>query len=274
MIIKALVENTAVSDDFKCEHGLSLYIETQTQKLLFDVGKSDLFLENAKKLGIDIEEIDRVIISHGHYDHGGGLKAFLNANSKAKIYLNKNAFGKFYSLKPNGITSYIGLDEELKNNERFVFVDDYLKIDDELELFSNVIGKELQSSANDTLLMGNGLNVTKDTFAHEQNLIITKGEKITLIAGCAHNGIVNIFKKAEDINGSSIDAVIGGFHLFNPSYQKSEPDELIEEVADFLKKTGAKFYTCHCTGLQPYKKLKAIMQEKIEYLSTGGVVKL
>jgi len=80
MIIKTLVENTAVSKEYECEHGLSLYIETNKHKILFDLGKSDLFLKNAKRLNVDITEVDLVVISHGHYDHGGGLGAFLKTN--------------------------------------------------------------------------------------------------------------------------------------------------------------------------------------------------
>jgi len=81
MIIKTLVENTALSKNFGSEHGLSLYIEANSHKILFDVGASELFLENAKKLNVDISEVDYLIISHGHYDHGGGLRAFLRENT-------------------------------------------------------------------------------------------------------------------------------------------------------------------------------------------------
>lgn len=79
MLIKVLIENTAISKDFGCEHGLSLYIETGDRKILFDVGASELFLENAKKLGVDVSDVDYLVISHGHYDHGGGLRAFLTS---------------------------------------------------------------------------------------------------------------------------------------------------------------------------------------------------
>ncbi|MFS8541429.1 MAG: MBL fold metallo-hydrolase [Tissierellales bacterium] len=76
MIIKTLVENTALSKNFASEHGLSLYIEANSRKILFDIGASGLFLENAKKLNLDISEVDYLIISHGHFDHGGGQEFF------------------------------------------------------------------------------------------------------------------------------------------------------------------------------------------------------
>jgi len=273
MIIKTLVENTAVSEDYKFEHGLSLYVETKNHKLLFDLGKSDAFLENAKKLNINISEIDTVIISHGHYDHGGGLGAFLKANEKAKIYIQEKAFGKHYSLRSNGVTAYIGLDEELKANERIIFLSDYLKIDDELEMFSNVKGDELPSLSNKVLLMENGDEIVEDTFEHEQNLIITE-ENTVLIAGCAHKGIVNIVNHAMNLKEKTVDYVIGGFHLYNPHTKISESPALIEQIGKQLEKTKAKYFTCHCTGLESYSILKSIMSENIQYLATGSVVNI
>jgi 7,8-dihydropterin-6-yl-methyl-4-(beta-D-ribofuranosyl)aminobenzene 5'-phosphate synthase len=88
MLIKTLVENTSISKDFGSEHGLSLYVETKKHKILFDVGASDLFLQNAKKLNVNIADVDFLVISHGHYDHGGGLKTFLKENTKAEVFLH------------------------------------------------------------------------------------------------------------------------------------------------------------------------------------------
>jgi len=123
MKIITLAENTSVSEAFRSEHGLSLYIETETHKLLFDVGASSLFAENAEKLGIDLSEVDVLVISHGHYDHGGGLKKFLELNDKAAIYINRKAFENHYSKRDQG-EAYIGLDQELFFNNRFVFLDE------------------------------------------------------------------------------------------------------------------------------------------------------
>jgi len=195
MIIKSLVENTSISAEFKSEHGLCLYIETPKHKLLFDLGASSLFAENAKKLEVDLSEVDLVVISHGHYDHGGGLKAFLSENSKAKIYLNRQAFAKHYSHRPSGEKAYIGLDKSLMQSDRLIFAGEQLIIDDELELFSNIKGKKFVPSGNQDLFMESGGLLVPDDFRHEQNLIINEGGKILLVAGCAHKGIVNIISE-------------------------------------------------------------------------------
>ena len=89
MRIITLIENVINSGNLQAEHGLSLYIETDKQKILFDTGQSDMFIQNAHKLGVNIEDIDSLVLSHGHYDHTGGLYTFLEKNSKAKCMQNK-----------------------------------------------------------------------------------------------------------------------------------------------------------------------------------------
>ena len=105
MKIISLLENTTRREDMLTEHGLSLYIETDTHKILFDMGQTDAFYENAKTLGVDISAVDFAVVSHGHYDHGGGLAKFLEVNSHAPVYIMRDAFLPHYNAKGK----YIGL---------------------------------------------------------------------------------------------------------------------------------------------------------------------
>ena len=270
MKIKTLVENTSISEEFVSEHGLCLYLETKKHKLLFDLGASALFVENAQKLMVNLSEIDLVIISHGHYDHGGGLKAFLQVNSKAKIYLHQNAFDKYYASKAGGSKAYVGLDEELLPNDRFVLVGDHLIIDDELELVSNIKCTRPTSSRNQNLLKELGSSLVQDDFVHEQNLLIKENGKIILVTGCAHNGIENIIDHFHDTNDGSLSHVVGGFHLYNRSSDTYEDPLVISEIGQYFKNTGLQYYTGHCTGVEPYKTLKDIMGDQIKYITTGS----
>jgi 7,8-dihydropterin-6-yl-methyl-4-(beta-D-ribofuranosyl)aminobenzene 5'-phosphate synthase len=263
MKILTLVENTSVSEKYKNEHGLCLYIETEKHKCLFDLGASGLFAENAQKLGINLGEVDLVVISHGHYDHGGGLEIFLGINKTAKIYVNQKAFNQFYSNRGEGSKAYIGLNLKLLPNERFVFVEDNLVIDDELELFSNVQGDKFKSSANFDLFIEMDGVMVGDDFAHEQNLIIHEGNKTVLFAGCAHNGIANILDHLNLAYKIIPDDVIGGFHLYNPSRKKSENTALIENISHYLLSRDTTYYTCHCTGTEPYQLLRELMGDRI-----------
>ena len=131
MRVTALTENTT-EKDFRTEHGLSLYIETNGQKILFDSGQTELFAENAGKLGIDLSAVDIMVLSHGHYDHGGGLERFMEINKKAPIYMSRYAFEPHY----NGTEKYIGLDTSLEKSERIIFTDGVTEISDTLTLYS------------------------------------------------------------------------------------------------------------------------------------------
>ena len=92
MKITILVENTTIDTRLTPKHGLSIYIETNKHKVLFDLGPDDTYLVNARILGIDLSQVDTVVLSHGHKDHGGALSGFLKVNSKARIYLHRQAF--------------------------------------------------------------------------------------------------------------------------------------------------------------------------------------
>jgi 7,8-dihydropterin-6-yl-methyl-4-(beta-D-ribofuranosyl)aminobenzene 5'-phosphate synthase len=274
MIIKALVENTALLPDYAIEHGLSLYIETNKHKILFDLGENGSFLENARKLDVNIADIDIVVISHGHVDHGGGLKLFLQKNQKASVYLHHKAFKKYYSDHPNGKTESIGLDQEIQKSDRIIYTTDRFFIDTGIELFSNIKGKEMLSLSNHDLLMDSGGKRIRDTFEHEQNLIITEDGKTVLFTGCAHNGIVNIVNHFIEMKKKPADFVLGGFHLYNNSAKRGEDPALVAQIAQHLKNTPSQYYTCHCTGVEPFQVLKSVMGEKIQYLATGSVVKI
>lgn len=274
MIVKVLSENTTSSEKFESEHGLSLYIETGTHKVLFDTGSSDLFAKNAEKMGVDIASVDLAVISHGHYDHGGGLKTFLGINNRAKIYLNQMAFEPHYANRPGGVKAYIGLDESLLPNDRFVFCSGRVVIDNELELFSGVKLKRLVPMGNADLFMKNRDAFVHDDFAHEQNLIISKDGKTLLIAGCAHSGVINIIDQFKIEKGCLPDYVIGGFHLYNRGTKQCEAPNVVDEIGNFLLKTCSKYYTCHCTGIESYNRLKTVMGESINYISTGDQISI
>ncbi len=271
MMIKTLVENTSQSEKFGHEHGLSLYIETKKSKILFDLGASDLFLQNAKKLNVNISEIDAGVISHGHFDHGGGLKTFLKENSTAKVFVNQYAFGGHYALRDNDKLDYIGLDQELKEKEQITITSDNYLITEDAFVFANRNHKLPMPLSNNGLLIMKDGKTTNDLFAHEQNLIVKEDGKYLLIVGCAHNGIINIIEHFYKLQGHMPDYVIGGFHLSSRS-GNAETTETIDKIGKYLLETKAKYYTGHCTGMEAYDRLKAIMGDQIEYLPAGSEI--
>ena len=274
MILKCLIENTSISERFMSEHGLSLYVETGDCKLLFDTGASEKFAENAERLEVDLSSVDLMILSHGHYDHGGGLKKFLSLNAHADIYLHKEAFKAHYTTRGDGSHAHIGIDHTLSGSGQLVLCDQYKKISEKLVVFSDVKGDLFKPAGNDALFMMEDGVLKPDDFNHEQNLVIEELGKRVLIAGCAHRGIVNIMNHMDALGLGVPDAVIGGFHLYARSTDKTEPEEMVKALAEELLKRQAVYYTCHCTGSKAFQTLKAVMGDRVHYLSAGQVLEL
>ena len=269
MKIIALVENTTKDKALKPKHGLSVYIETFKHKVLFDLGSDDSFIFNAHKLGIDLAEIDTVVISHGHFDHGGALADFLKVNSKAKIYIHRLAFEPYY-IKVLFFKIHIGLNKTLVDNDRFVLTDNITKIDEELLIFSDVKGA-FSTKSNNVLMKKTANGYINDDFAHEQNLIVTSGGKSILLSGCSHKGIANILSTAKN-HQPIIQAALGGFHLYNPATKSTEPPEIIHQLANELSAHDVVFYTGHCTGRKAFEIMRNSLGDKLQYFSTGTIV--
>ena len=176
MKIICLSENTEGISGCEAEHGLSLYIETQKHKILLDTGASGLFAKNAEKLGIDLTAVDTVVLSHGHYDHSGGIMTFAEINPTAKIYIRRNAGGEYYHDE-----RYIGIDKRILSLPQLVFTDAFLEIDDELTLFSGIEGRKFFSKSNLALTERTDNGDIQDSFSHEQCLVISEGENKTLL---------------------------------------------------------------------------------------------
>lgn len=270
MKLVTLLENTSLTEEYRHAHGLSLYLETQGLRILFDTGPNDAFAENAEKLGVDLSAVDLAILSHGHYDHGGGLLKFLEINHRAKICIHPGAFGDYYAVT-EGNPRRIGLNPDLKRYaDRFLFTEKVTRPAEGLTLFDgveDVFGGSAETNLKEKV---NG-ELIPDTFAHEQDLLVTEGEKAVVFAGCAHRGIVNIRKKAASLLGREPDAMVGGFHLFQIQPGDAAGEALISRIGRSLATGNTVYYSGHCTGEYAYGRLKEILGERLFRLSSGAV---
>ncbi len=263
MKITVLTENISCNSCLVAEHGLSLYIETENHKILFDMGQTSAFSHNADTLNIDLSDVDIAVLSHGHYDHGGGIRGFLELNSKALVYISPFAFEKHL----NGSEKYIGLDKTLEECKRLVFVNDILEIDDEICIFS-CNNKPLRYSI-EPFGLNREINgrIVPESFPHEQYLIIKEKGKRVLFSGCSHKGVLNIQ------NWFKPNVFVGGFHLSKLAPSTTDCQKLLA-VAEELLSYDTMYYTAHCTGIPQYEFLKSIMKDKLGYLSTGTVIEI
>jgi 7,8-dihydropterin-6-yl-methyl-4-(beta-D-ribofuranosyl)aminobenzene 5'-phosphate synthase len=270
MTVTVLTENRACGSA-ECAHGLSLHLETGSRSILFDFGpEGDLLLRNARTLGIDLARVDLAILSHGHDDHSGGLEAFLRVNDHAPVYLHRLAFAPHFSQRREGLKC-ISPDPELleRYGTRLHLTNDVFSPGAGLTLFSDPEDSDLSPGSNGTLYEQAGDSLVPDRFLHEQDLLIREDEKLFLFGGCAHRGIVNILRRGEALAGRAPDAVFSGFHLTNPGLKRDEPEDFVRRVGGALERFPSRYFTGHCTGEGPYRILKEILGDRLQYMGCG-----
>lgn len=260
MKIWTLMENTASREDLAAEHGLSLYIEANGKRILFDAGQSGAFADNADKLGIDLKKVDFAVLSHGHYDHSGGLMRFLQINGAAPVYVSELAAGEYYNAKD----SYIGIAQELKENPRLNAAAETVTLGDGITLVSCHNYEPIFPVDSAGLQKKTGDALQPDEFLHEQYLVIEERGKRVVFSGCSHRGILNI------VRWLPCDVLVGGFHFM----KKGPQSEGVLAAAQQLLQRDTVYYTCHCTGLKQYETMKEIMGSRLCYLAAGDFLEV
>ena len=279
MRVTVLMENGTPSSRLAARHGLSLWIElADGRRVLFDMGPDEAFLSNARVLGVDVTTADLAVLSHGHYDHGGGLCAFLgacaNAGQDVPVYVHEHAFERHVSGTPERHHA-IGIDPSLEEDRHVVVVRETCEVAPGLTLFSTSRRDHPSAKSNQRLLtMGVNGELTPDDFAHEQSLLVHEDGRNVLFSGCSHGGILNIMDAAEKIAGAPLDAVVAGFHLMDPSGGTVENVQLTQALASELAARRARYYTFHCTGTDAFALLRDTLGPRVEYLHVGSRVEL
>lgn len=263
MIIRVLMENSTDHPGLAAEHGLSLYIEACGKRILFDAGQSAAFAANAEKLNVDLSAVDLAILSHGHYDHSGGLMRFLELNDHAPVYMHRRAPEPHY----NGTEKYIGIDPVLMDHPRVVFTDDEFAIDHALRLTACAGRKAEYPDSAQGMCVKTDSGFAPDTFAHEQYLVIEENGRRIVVSGCSHRGVLNI------VNWLSPDVLIGGFHFMKLD-PATEDSVFLENAANVLLAHNCTYYSGHCTGETPFAFLKSRMGDRLHALHAGDAYTL
>ena len=193
--------------------GENSYIFNDAENVgIIDPGDQPLqIIAQLQKLNIKDLKI-KILLTHGHYDHSGGILSFVKINPNATIYIQKNAVNDYYSIRENG-PAYIGIDKKILLLSNIVYIDDLLNIDDELTIFSNITDRKFWPQTNQRLKKRENGVLIQDDFDHEQCLVVNENNCSYLFSGCAHNGIVNILKRYDQIFKKYPDKIISGFHM-------------------------------------------------------------
>ncbi len=263
MKIHVLMENTSCRPEFMAEHGLSLLIETGNRRILFDTGASPAFADNAERLGINLDTVDAAVLSHGHYDHGGGINRFLQLNHHARVWTSPYAFLPHF----NASGKDIGLPPELASNERLSTTHAEVT-----ELYEGITIHSFATLPDTYPAEGAGMETIingerqPDDFRHEQYLLIQEGHKRILISGCSHRGILNIATHFRP------DILVGGFHFMKASPVADAPR--LRAVAETLLQLPTSYHTGHCTGEAAFCLLKQHMGERLQAFQSGMTLEL
>lgn len=263
--ITTLVENCVYGRKLQAEHGLSLYIETAEHKLLFDTGASDLFISNARLLHIDLREVDYLILSHGHSDHTGGLRHFLELNTIATVVCKRSIFlPKFKDDRENGIKH-----TETFDLSRFRFIDQRTELLPGVVLFPSIKIEDKEDTHFERFFVQqDDGNKIPDTFEDELAVALVSDESFSVLSACSHRGITNILRTIRNaFSGLPCELLLGGFHIHNAEEQK------YHVISDYLQRyMPRQIGVCYCTGVDKYAFFCKDFGDRIFYNHTGRVI--
>lgn len=271
MRFKILMENKTDGPGCVAQHGLSIYIEVQGRKLLFDTGASALFAENARALGVDLGKVEAQIISHGHYDHTGGVPRFCEINKIAPIYIHKNAFYESYSLKNDGQDrSPSGIrwndQERSQIDPRIVRTDQPEWLSENIVISGTIPWAEgFEPTETFYRQMPDGSSVV-DPMDHEQLLAIREPEGLYVFSGCSHRGVVAAIRYARELfSGERIAVLVAGMHLYSAGkdMRKKVVQQVAGEEMDLVMPV-------HCTGIEAICDLKAALGDRCIVATAGS----
>lgn len=268
-----LVENTVQKRGILAEHGLSVLVETADRRILFDAGQTDVFLKNALLLKLSLDDLDGVVLSHGHYDHGGGLE-YLSALkmdadlSVPTIYVGAGAFSEKFSKEKDGSFRNIGISKGLTETLQVEETEGMKEIFPDVFLVSRIPKGADFEGVSPVFYRTQEEQLIPDDMQDEQVLVIRDGGKIHVIAGCCHMGFVSCLRYVrEKFPEEAFGTVLAGMHLRSASCERL--NATIEAVREL---NIERLIPVHCTGMMAIAQMKLALGERCRTVSAGSEI--
>jgi len=273
--ITTLSENTAGLGGLMAEWGLSILVESEEINILFDTGQSLSASHNAEIMGIDLSRIDKIVLSHGHFDHTGGLKqALLRIGKEIEIIAHPDIWAAKYSRHQGQEARYIGIPFHRQTLEslgaKFSLSREPVRLSDNITTSGEIPMTTEYEIIEPHLQVKEGRRFKPDKLLDDQALIITTGAGLVVILGCAHHGVINTLYHAQKLTGvEAIYAVFGGCHLI------SATEERIWLTIAALKELGVQLLgLSHCTGLAASAIMAREFGERFLFNIAGTAISL
>ena len=281
MKFQFLVDNKTENAKCMAEWGLSVLIETGGKRILLDAGTTDLYRTNAEVLGVNLQDVDALVISHGHFDHTGGVPSFVKVNDKAPVYLHKDALYEAYG-ETDGKVETEACSIQWSEEEmdviwpRIQFTSGKVQIFDHVTLIGDIPDLEGYPATEQfwrRIEKEDGSGETElipDTMSHEQVLVVEEEKGLYIFSGCSHRGVVPTLRHVQNLMpGKRIAGLIAGMHLYpaSPAMRRKIVQEIAALDMDVV-------FPVHCTGMDAILQMKALMGDKCVVACTGDKYEL
>lgn len=282
MRVTSLIENSCLEDarGLVPEFGLSMFVESDGARVLFDMGASTAFAENAERIDVDLSTVDAAVVSHQHFDHGGGLGHFLALNREATVFLREAPLEDRYFKAFGLLKRPIGLDLDVveSHRDRIEFVSGSVEILPKIFVLTGISSAHQRPRGNRRLFVRRGGVMGRDPFDHELLMVVLENDGMAVFTGCSHSGVLNLIDAAIRVfPDTPVKAVFGGFHLIGLPFYDSMAASRREVEAlgrQILERVEGPVFTGHCTGRRAFTILEGVMGDRLQPFPTGATAEL